>query len=71
MGPEPKTRDLYVTVNERDGMGDELVPDYLTRIREGDFFGWPYAYTGANPQPCFAERRPDLVSHSQVPSTEK
>ncbi len=67
----PRTRDLYVTVNERDGMGDELVPDYLTRIREGDFFGWPYAYTGANPQPGFAERRPDLVSHSQVPSTEK
>ena len=47
----PGTDDLYVTVNERDGLGDDLVPDYLTRIQRGDFFGWPYAYIGDNPQP--------------------
>src|SRR5690606_14161356 len=41
----------YVTVNERDGLGDDLVPDYFTRIQRGDFFGWPYAYIGDNPQP--------------------
>lgn len=63
----PHTHDLYVVVNERDGLGDELVPDYLTRIEDGDFFGWPYAYIGGNPQPGYAEKRPDLVEKSQVP----
>lgn len=41
---EPNTGLLYTVVNERDGLGDDLVPDYLTRIRQGEFFGWPYAY---------------------------
>ncbi|WP_174583233.1 PQQ-dependent sugar dehydrogenase [Candidatus Methylacidithermus pantelleriae] len=41
---EPKTGDLYAVVNERDGLGDDLVPDYLARVHEGDFYGWPYAY---------------------------
>lgn len=41
---EPRTGDVYVTVNERDGLGDDLVPDYVTRIRAGEFFGWPWAY---------------------------
>lgn len=50
MALHPKTNELYVTVNERDKLGDDLVPDYFTRIREGDFFGWPYAYL-----------RPDLL----------
>jgi glucose/arabinose dehydrogenase len=63
----PGSDELWVVVNERDGLGDELVPDYLTRIRRGDFFGWPYAYTGTNPQPGFADRRPDLVRRSRVP----
>ena len=63
----PGTDDLYVVVNERDGLGDELVPDYLTRVRDGDFFGWPYAYLGANPQPGFADRRPGLVARSKRP----
>ncbi len=63
----PGTDDVYVVVNERDGLGDELVPDYLTRIREGEFFGWPYAYTGAIPQPGLGDRRPDLVAQSKVP----
>ncbi|MFQ5775624.1 MAG: PQQ-dependent sugar dehydrogenase [Kiloniellaceae bacterium] len=63
----PGTEDLYVVVNERDDMGDELVPDYLTRVRDGAFYGWPYAYIGANPQPDFAQRRPDLVARTKVP----
>lgn len=63
----PVTGALYVVVNERDGMGDGLVPDYLTRIDAGEFFGWPYAYIGKNPQPGFADRRPDLVAKSIVP----
>jgi glucose/arabinose dehydrogenase len=41
---EPRTGDVYVTVNERDRLGDDLVPDYLTRVRAGEFFGWPWAY---------------------------
>ncbi|MEB3311377.1 MAG: sorbosone dehydrogenase family protein [Snowella sp.] len=40
----PQTKELYTTVNERDGIGDDLVPDYLTRLRLGEFYGWPYAY---------------------------
>jgi len=63
----PGTSDLYVVVNERDGMGDGLVPDYLTRVRLGEFYGWPYAYIGRNPQPGYAERRPDLVRKSRAP----
>jgi len=63
----PGTEDLYVVVNERDGMGDDLVPDYLTRLEPGGFYGWPYAYIGPNPQPSFAARRPDLVARSIVP----
>ena len=63
----PGTADLYVVVNERDGMGDGLVPDFLTRIREGEFYGWPYAYIGRNPQPGYAKRRPDLVRRSRTP----
>ncbi|MEM7169996.1 MAG: PQQ-dependent sugar dehydrogenase [Pseudomonadota bacterium] len=63
----PQSEDLYVVVNERDDMGDDLVPDYLTRIQKGEFFGWPYAYIGPNPQPGSAEPRPDLVDLTEVP----
>lgn len=63
----PDTSELWAVVNERDGMGDGLVPDYLTRIVEGAFYGWPYAYIGPNPQPGYAERRPDLVSRARIP----
>lgn len=63
----PGTTDLYTVVNERDGMGDGLVPDYLTRVREGGFYGWPYAYIGPNPQPGFAERAPEKVERTIVP----
>ncbi len=63
----PGSDDVYVVVNERDGLGDELVPDYLTRIQDGDFFGWPYAYIGQNPQPGFAEKRRDLVERTKIP----
>jgi glucose/arabinose dehydrogenase len=44
----PVTKDLYVVVNERDDLGDDLVPDYFTRIQEGEYFGWPYAYLSPN-----------------------
>lgn len=68
----PVTGDLYTTVNERDGLGDDLVPDYLTRIQQGEFFGWPYAYL----QPSWLDprqtqgnqsKRPDLAAQTQTP----
>jgi glucose/arabinose dehydrogenase len=65
----PGTTDLYTVVNERDGLGDELVPDYLTKVVDGGFYGWPYSYMGRIPQPRFAERRPDLVATALRPDT--
>jgi glucose/arabinose dehydrogenase len=63
----PGTDDLYVVVNERDGEGDELVPDYLTRVQEGEYFGWPYAYLGQHEEPSLKGKRPDLVAKTKVP----
>ena len=63
----PGTTDLYTVVNERDTLGDELVPDYLTRVADNGFYGWPYSYIGKNPQPGFADKRPDLVQKAIVP----
>lgn len=63
----PGSADLYVTVNERDGLGDDLPPDYFTRIRQGDFFGWPFAYDGPHPDPQFGAKRPDLVAKTKTP----
>ncbi len=64
---QPGTGALYTTVNERDGLGDGLVPDYLTAVTEGAFYGWPYAYIGPHPQPGYGGRRPDLVRQTVVP----
>lgn len=64
---EPTTRALWTAVNERDGLGDDLVPDYVTSVRRGAFYGWPYAYFGAHEDPRQAGRRPDLVARAVVP----
>ncbi|NQV21915.1 MAG: PQQ-dependent sugar dehydrogenase [Rhodospirillales bacterium] len=64
---QPATGHLYTVVNERDGLGDDLVPDYLTKVEEGDFFGWPYSYLGSNPDPDFGDRRPDLIETAKMP----
>lgn len=63
----PGTNSLFTVVNERDGLGDELVPDYLTQVSDGGFYGWPYSYLGSNPQPGYAEKREDLVKKAIVP----
>ena len=63
----PGTDNLYTVVNERDGEGDELVPDYLTRVQQGDFFGWPYAYIGNHEEPALKGKRADLVAKAKVP----
>jgi glucose/arabinose dehydrogenase len=64
---QPESGDLYAVVQERDGLGDRLVPDYLIRVEKGAFYGWPYAYIGKNPQPGFAQMRPDKVRSAVVP----
>ena len=64
----PGTTTLWTAVNERDGLGDDLVPDYMTGVKEGGFYGWPYAYFGKNEDPRMKdEPRPDLVSKTIVP----
>ena len=63
----PTTGELYAGVQERDGLGDNLPPDYLTHVEKGAFYGWPYAYIGPNPQPGFAQRAPEKVKATVVP----
>lgn len=63
----PGTDDLWITVNEWDKLGARLPPDYLARVRAGDFFGWPYAYAGPHPDPVYGARRPDLVKITRKP----
>ncbi|MCA1564048.1 MAG: sorbosone dehydrogenase family protein [Acidobacteria bacterium] len=63
----PQTGDLWASVNERDGLGDDLVPDYITRVREGGFYGWPWYYIGANQDPRHAGKRPELRDKVLVP----
>lgn len=64
---EPQTQVLYTTVNERDDMGDSLVPDYFTSVKQGGFYGWPYAYFGSHEDPGHAGENPDLVKKTIVP----
>lgn len=63
----PETGDLWTSVNERDGLGDDLVPDYITRVKEGGFYGWPWYYMGNHQDPRHADERPDLADHVLVP----
>ncbi|WP_188810817.1 PQQ-dependent sugar dehydrogenase [Hymenobacter cavernae] len=64
---QPGTQTLWAAVNERDELGDELVPDYLTSVKEGGFYGWPYSYYGQNEDPRRKGERPDLVKKAIVP----
>ncbi|RPJ82546.1 MAG: sorbosone dehydrogenase family protein, partial [Acidobacteria bacterium] len=63
----PGTEQLWAAVQERDALGDDLVPDYLTTVNKGDFFGWPYAYTGPHEDPRRAGEAPDLVKKTRYP----
>jgi glucose/arabinose dehydrogenase len=67
MAWEPQTKALWTAVNERDHLGDELVPDYLTSVKDGAFYGWPYSYFGKNEDPRRKGERPDLVAKAVVP----
>jgi glucose/arabinose dehydrogenase len=64
---EPRTGALWCAVNERDGLGDNLPPDYATEVREGAFYGWPWFYIGDHEDPRLAGRRPDLAGRVTVP----
>lgn len=63
----PVTGQLYTVVNERDGYGDEMVPDYLSSVQDGGFYGWPYAYIGPNPDPEYGAAAPEKVKKTLVP----
>jgi glucose/arabinose dehydrogenase len=64
---KPGTSDLYCVINERDGLGDNLVPDYFTRVQPGAFYGWPWYYLGDNLDPRHKGARPDLKGKVTVP----
>jgi glucose/arabinose dehydrogenase len=63
----PGTHTLWTTVNERDELGDDLVPDYTTAVKEGGFYGWPFCYFGKHVDPLHKGERPDLVAKAIVP----
>jgi glucose/arabinose dehydrogenase len=62
---DPFTGDLWTTVNERDGLGEDVPPDFLTRVVDGAFYGWPYVYFGTYPDPTHAKLNPDRVAEAQ------
>jgi glucose/arabinose dehydrogenase len=63
----PSTADVWVSVNERDELGDDVPPDYLTSLKDGGFYGWPYSYIGDNVDPRVKPQRPDLVAKTIIP----
>lgn len=67
MALEPERRALWASVNERDGLGSDLVHDCVTSVRDGGFYGWPYSYYGAHVDTRVSPRRPDLVAKAVVP----
>jgi glucose/arabinose dehydrogenase len=67
LGIEPLTGAVWVAVNERDELGDDLPPDYFTSIQDGGFYGWPYSYIGSNVDPRVKPQRPDLVTKAMIP----
>lgn len=64
---QPQSEQLWVTVNERDELGDNLVPDYMTSVKDGAFYGWPYSYYGQNVDVRMQPQRPDLVAKAIPP----
>ena len=63
----PKTGELWMSTNERDGLGNNLVPDYISHVQDGGFYGWPYYYIGGNPEPRLNGAHPELKSKVIVP----
>ena len=63
----PKNGELWTAVNERDGLGDDLVPDYVTSVKDGGFYGFPFSYIGQNEEPRRKGENPELIKESIVP----
>jgi glucose/arabinose dehydrogenase len=64
---QPGTDNLWCVVNERDHLGPHVTPDYMARVQEGAFYGWPWYYLGAREDPALKGKRPDLKGHVRVP----
>ena len=64
---QPQSGELWVAVNERDEIGSDLVPDYMTSVKDGGFYGWPYSYYGQHVDARVEPPRPDLVATAIVP----
>ena len=64
---EPQSGALWAVVNERDEIGPDLVPDYMTSVKDGAFYGWPYSYYGQHVDPRVQPQRPDLVAKAIAP----
>ncbi len=64
---EPQSHALWAVINERDELGPNLVPDYMTSVKDGGFYGWPYSYYGQHIDPRVKPERPDLVAKAIVP----
>ncbi len=67
LATHPQTGQLWTSVNERDGLGDNLVPDYITHVEEGGFYGWPWYYIGPNQDPRHEGKQPELKDKVIVP----
>jgi len=67
MGWEPQTKTLWTVVNERDELGNDLVPDYLTSVREGAFYGWPWSYWGHHVDARVKPANPEMVARAIAP----
>lgn len=67
MAVNPITGDLWCSTNERDGLGDNLPPDYITRVQDGGFYGWPWYYIGDHEDPRHRDQRPDLKDKIIIP----
>jgi len=64
---DPRTGQLWVSANERDGLGDDLVPDFITHVEDGAFYGWPWFYIGGHQDPRHAGKHPELSARVKVP----
>ncbi|MES2695995.1 MAG: sorbosone dehydrogenase family protein [Verrucomicrobiota bacterium] len=67
LGWEPKTGELWTAVNERDELGNDLVPDFMTSVKDGGFYGWPYSYFGQNVDQRVKDQKPELVAQAIKP----
>lgn len=67
MGWQPESGELWTSVNERDELGDNLVPDYMTSVKDGGFYGWPYSYFGQNVDDRVEPQNPELVAKALAP----